>query len=115
MKRVLILLVLGFSMLFIGVELLAQSSPTPAPAAVSTPATSSNSFLTQVGGLAGAVSFVVFGLFTILSALRVVLAKYDGVSPGQNTATPDTKLTILNNVCSFLGSVVDFLTGNIQH
>lgn len=117
MKKILSVLVLSFCLLFIGVTLLAQSSPPPAaPPAASVAAPSpASGFLAHTGGIAGAVSFIVFGMFTLLSAIRLVIAKYDGVNPGENKSDPDAKLTFLNVALIWLGKAMDLFMGNPQH
>lgn len=122
MKKFLAMLTLSVCFMCTGVILLAQSSPTPAPVAaaaasavIGSPAVVSSNFLVQTGGLIGAVSFIVFGLFTLLSAIRMVVAKYDGVAPGSNTPAPDAKLTFLNTALIWLGKAMDMVMGNVQH
>lgn len=117
MKKFLLSLTVAMLFLFIGVEILAQTAaPVASPvAAVVAAPPAQPTFWQKEGGLVGGVSFIVFGLLAVLSCLRLVLAKYDGVEPGQNTPAPDAKLTFLNNACLFLGKISDILMGNPQH
>lgn len=67
------------------------------------------------GGFQAAVLLLIGSAFTILSAFRVVLYKYDGVAPGASIPVGYVGLTKLNMICVVLGHVVDFMTGNVAH
>ena len=86
--------------------------PTPAPAFVAPPLDPIN-FSTQ--GLVATVLFLVFGANIILSAVRKVLYKYDGVKEGDTIPLSDSCLSLVNKVCLILGQILDFLGSNTKH
>jgi|SRR6185369_11535229 len=65
--------------------------------------------------LADKIILAVFGLNAILSAVRDILKKFDGVGPGDQIPADKGSLTIVNKVCLFLGKALDYLQGNTQH
>lgn len=67
------------------------------------------------GGLISIILLVAFSANTMLTALRTVLLKYDGVAPGSDIPADDKALTLVNKICIVLGSILDFLMSNPQH
>lgn len=67
------------------------------------------------GGFQAAVLMLVTGFFGILSAVRLLLYKLDGIKQGDPIPADYKGLTIVNKICLVLGSVVDFFTGNMAH
>src|SRR5579884_1197197 len=105
--------VLAYSMLS-----LAQSSPTPAPSA--TPAVVSAAspsglagLVNSKGGLVAFVTLCVLCLNMIMSSVRLMLYKWDGINPGDQVPANATALTFVNKVCIVLGNIVDFFGQNV--
>ena len=67
------------------------------------------------GGFQGAVLLLVFTAMTMLSALRAVLKKWDGINEGDAIPADNKALTLLNKICMVLGTVIDYVQGNVQH
>lgn len=67
------------------------------------------------GGFQGAVLLLVFTAMTLLSALRAVLKKWDGINEGDAIPADNKVLTLLNKICMVLGTVIDYVQGNVQH
>lgn len=111
----------------------AQTAPSPAKAVVAVPAASAAPVVQAVlasppaaqhgvmawveshGGFQGAVLLLVFSAMTLLSALRAVLKKWDGIAEGDAIPADNKSLTLLNKVCMVLGTVIDYVQGNLQH
>ena len=59
------------------------------------------------------IVFGIYALNSILSSLRAIAAKYDGIQPGEQK--PSEAQNFLNKLCMALGKVLDFIQGNVQH
>lgn len=98
---------------------MAQTPPSAAPAIVAAPAVAIPSgimgWITAHGGFQAAVLLLVGSAFSMLSAVRQVLANFDGVAPGAAIPAGMAGLSLVNKICVILGQVVDFMTGNVQH
>lgn len=67
------------------------------------------------GGFQAAVLLLVSSFNTILSALRIVLKKFDGVAEGDPIPADKKALTLVNKLCIILGQILDFSMGNVKH
>lgn len=92
-------------------------SPAASPVAVVSAASQGGimGWVTAHGGIQAAALMLVFSAFTLLSAVRTVLLKYDGLDLGQPIPADYKGLTLVNKLCLLGGNVIDFLTGNTQH
>ena len=66
-------------------------------------------------GLPASAIMLLLCLNAILSGLRDLCAKLDGVKPGDAAPAGDVKLSMLNKACLILGKILDYLTANVQH
>lgn len=111
-----VLLMLAFSVLA-----LAQSSPPPAPSAtpaiVSSPASPSGlgGLVQSKGGLVAFITLCVLSLNALMSGVRLMLLKWDGVNPGDPIPADDKALTVVNKICIVAGQIMDFFGQNTQH
>jgi hypothetical protein len=112
------------SFIFINICFAQSPSPSASPAVktvaaiVSSPPAAQSGVMAWVeshGGFQAAVLMLVSGFLGILSAVRMLLYKLDGVAQGSSIPVDYKGLTVLNKVCLVLGSVVDFFTGNMAH
>ena len=87
------------------------SAPSAAPAAGS----GVMGWISAHGGFQAAVLLLVFSANAILSAVRDVMKKWDGINPGDAIPAANTKLTLVNRICMILGQVIDYVQGNVQH
>lgn len=87
------------------------SAPTVAPVTTSALST----FINSHGGMSSSIILVLMCMNSLLSALRDICARFDGVNPGDAAPVGDTKLTVLNKVCLILGKILDYVTANVQH
>lgn len=85
-------------------------APTPAAAVIS-----SGNFVEAHGGLVATLVLLVFAAQALLTALRTVLLKFDGIAEGQDIPPANTTLTLVNKICIVLGTILDFLQGNAKH
>lgn len=126
-------IILAFLLVFAGVALAQDASvsttttmvsATPGVAPVvtvpagTTPLTLSGGLVKWVadhGGPQAAILFLIFSVFTGLSAARQILYKYDGINPGDPIPADMKGLTLVNKICVFLGGILDFMTGNTKH
>lgn len=58
---------------------------------------------------------LLYGLNVVLSAVRAVLAKIDGVNPGDQIPADKTNLNLINKAAIFLGQIMDLVMMNTQH
>jgi hypothetical protein len=89
-----------------------DGTPLPSPTPSLAPVGTINPIL---GSIYGKVFLGVFALNAILSALRDIVAKYDGVNPGDQAPAGDTSLNLLQKACGIVGKILDFIQGNVQH
>lgn len=114
MKLITSVLLFCFSWNFIAMAQTTSTTLVAQPAIIAAvPAAGIMGWVNAHGGFQAAVLLLVGSAFAILSAIRQVLLAFDGVGPGATSVPPG--LTVLNKVCLFLGKVIDFLQGNIQH
>jgi hypothetical protein len=120
MKKIAFLLCLSFG--FAALAQMASPPPAAAPAVSSASAlvssVSGNPVLAWInahGGFQASVYLLVFSAMTALSAIRVILTKFDGVDPGASGPSPDKKLNVINLLCLYGGELLDLLMGNVQH
>lgn len=62
------------------------------------------------------MGFIVYALNTVMTGVRNILAKYDGIDP--TTVLPanaPSNLTFMNKVCVLLGKAMDFIMANPAH
>lgn len=115
MKRLFVATLLLFTAIFCFAQT-TTTMPDTTQTTVTAPAASGIvGWVQSQGGPAAAVMFIVFATFTMLSALRQVLYKYDGIAPGADIPPADKALTGVNKACIILGNVLDFITGNTKH
>lgn len=121
-----LLFVIGFSFLSMAQVPLPGPSPSPMPTVVLpnigqviAPAVLASTgimgWINSKGGFVAAVFLIVTSAFTLLSAVRMVLYKFDGVAPGADIPANLVGLTWVNKICVVLGKLVDMLTGNVAH
>lgn len=67
------------------------------------------------GGLSASALLLLGSLNILLSAVRQVLANWDGIPAGANLPTDASKLGVINKICIYLGMAIDYLQGNVQH
>lgn len=67
------------------------------------------------GGLQASVLLLVACFNIVVTAARDVLCKVDGVNLANGVPPDKTKLTLLNKIALASGTVLDWLTANIQH
>lgn len=101
------------SVLLFGLSVFAQVASTPAAALQASGGVSQ--LIANHGGYQASAVLLVFSVMTMLSALRTVLLKFDGIKDGEPIPADKTVLTKVNIVCIYLGHILDFLTGNVQH
>lgn len=99
-----------------GVSPTTAVAPTAAVvSAPSAPALSVGGFIQSHGGVQPSIILILLCLNSILSALRDICARLDGVKPGDAAPVGDAKLSMLNKACLVLGKVLDYVMGNPQH
>lgn len=89
-----------------------------AQAAASAPVSASGGIMGWInahGGVQMSALLLVYSANAILSAVRDVCCKLDGINPGDVIPANKQALTIINKVCIALGKVIDFIQGNVQH
>lgn len=110
----LVAFVLAYSMLAIA------QVPAASPAAVAVvaaPAAPSGlaGLVNSKGGLIAFVGLCLMCLNMVMSSIRLMLYKWDGVDLSSNVP-PDMKaLTLVNKICLVLGKALDFFGNNTQH
>jgi len=67
------------------------------------------------GGLQAAVLLLVACFNIIISAVRDLLCKLDGIDLSQPIPADKTKLTFINKVALVSGKVLDWASANVQH
>jgi hypothetical protein len=67
------------------------------------------------GGFQAAILMLVFSAFTLLSAVREVLYKFDGVAKGDPIPAKYQGLNLVNKLCLIFGKILDFMSGNTAH
>lgn len=72
-------------------------------------------FIAAHGGLQASLILLVLVLNIVLSAVRDVLASLDGVPKGGVIPEDKAALSLVNKVCIFLGKIIDYVQGNVQH
>lgn len=87
----------------------------PVVVAVVQPSSGVGGWLALHGGFTAAIILIVFSAFTVVSAIREILLKYDGVAPGAPIPPGLTGLTLVNKICVILGKILDFMQGNTAH
>ena len=95
---------------------LSQATVLVAPVAVAAaPANGMMTWIAAHGGFQASVLMLVTFLFSILSAVRLLLLKLDGVEPGAEIPADKSGLSALNKACIVLGQIIDFVQGNTKH
>jgi hypothetical protein len=78
------------------------------------PSTGVGGFVANHGGLQGLILLLVFSSNAILSALRNVVKKFEGVE-GEEIPADKVALTLLNKAAILTGKVLDYMTANVKH
>ncbi len=103
---------------FIAIAQVPVASPSPAIIPVVIPLVEKAgimAWITAHGGFQAAVLLLVGSAFSLLSAIREILLKFDGIEKGAEIPADKSALTLVNKICIVLGKIVDFLQGNIKH
>lgn len=94
---------------------LAQVPPTAVAPVVAAP-NFLQDFLNSHGGPMGAFILIIYTLNTLLSAIREILYKWDGVTADDPLTMEKFKvLSLVNKACLVVGKLIDYATGNTQH
>jgi hypothetical protein len=68
------------------------------------------------GGYQAAILLLMTSALALLSAIRTVLFKFEGINEdGSNIPANSPITSTINKVCRVLGTVIDFMMGNPQH
>lgn len=66
---------------------------------------------TQLGKLAA----IFYAINVLLSLLRTLCYKLDGIEPGATVPATDKVLTVLNKISILVGKALDYIMANVQH
>lgn len=87
-----------------------------AVASSSGPKTGVMAWVESHGGFQMAVLLLMTSALSLLSALRLVLFKFEGIAEDGSNIPADSKVTlVINKICQYLGVAVDFMMGNPKH
>lgn len=108
---------------FVLVQMAFAQAPSPAAspvvaAVVAAPPAASGGiwgWVVSHGGLQASILMLVACFNILVSALRDVLYKVDGVNLAPGAPVDSSKLTLLNKLALVSGQILDWMTANIQH